>query len=309
MVNSSSRPARSAARSARSSTSSGVAHARCGAWSSLRPVLRPRLRARTAGLKGISGGFAAAASPRMVCSRPRTSFAVPRETPSAAGSFFSQTLMSPPVIKFSFHSPQCGRMNRRIRYSRLCVVRRPTSCCSPHWPIHSLTVISPAAGSDQVPVRTFASWSRPHSSAALLVSKPDWLSSPPGILYFTRHGRGPLPRFSTYAMTAAVSSLSERPCQRTGAGPVRQLPPGAAAAGHRPPRALGNDLSDIVIAEPEMLADKGAGNRPGRSLVTEPRLADAQDLGRLSRRVKLGHFELPNHYELISAVWGDLGRT
>ena len=49
------------------------------------PVLRPRLRGRTAGLKGISGGFAAAASPRMVCSRLRASFAVLRDTSSAGG--------------------------------------------------------------------------------------------------------------------------------------------------------------------------------------------------------------------------------
>ena len=206
MVNSSSRPASSAARSATSSTSSGVAHARCGVRSSLRPVLRPRLRGRTAGLKGISGGRAVAASPRMVCSRLRASSAVLRDTPSAAGSSRSHPAISSPVSEFSVRLPQYGRMNRRIRYSRFAVVLGPTSCRAVQRSIHSLTVISPAPGSVQVPARTFASWSRPQPSAACLVSKPDWLASPPGTLYFTRHGLGPLPRFSAYAISLLVTS-------------------------------------------------------------------------------------------------------
>jgi hypothetical protein len=37
------------------------------------------------------------------------------------------------------------------------------------------------------------------------------------------------------------------------------LSPGAAAAGHWLPGALGHDLRDIVIAEPEVLADEGTG--------------------------------------------------
>src|SRR5580704_10398980 len=200
MVNSSSRPASSAARSATSSTSSGVAHARCGLRLSLRPVLRPRLRGRTAGLKGISGGFALAASPRMVCSRLRASFAVLRDTCSLAGSLCSHTVISSPVSELSCLLPQYGRRNRRIRYSRLAVVLGPTSCMVFQRSIHSLTVISPAAGSVHAPARTFASWSRPQASAACLVSKPDWLASPLGILYLTRHGLGPLPRFSAYAI-------------------------------------------------------------------------------------------------------------
>ena len=178
--------------------------------SSLRPVLRPRLRGRTAGLKGISGGFAAAASPRIVCSRPRASFAVLRDMPSTSCSLCSQTVMSSPVSEFSFRLPQYGRMNRRIRYSRFAMVLGPTSCMACQRSIHSLTVISPAAGSVHVPARTFASWSRPQASAACFVSKPDWLASPPGIVYLTRHGLGPLPRFSAYAISTCYLLVDRR---------------------------------------------------------------------------------------------------
>src|SRR6266704_4446641 len=103
------------------------------------------------------------------------------------------------LFEMSCRTPQYGRMNLPIRYSRFSVVLRPTSCVAFQRSIHSLTVISPAAGSFHVPARTFASWSRPQTRAACFVSKPDSLASPPGTLYLTRHGRGPLPRFSAYA--------------------------------------------------------------------------------------------------------------
>src|SRR6185312_15042402 len=128
------------------------------------------------------------------CSRLRASFAVLRDTPSAAGSSRSHPAISSRVREFSVRLPQYGRMNRRIRYSRFAMVLGPTSCRAFQRSIHSLTVISPAPGSVHVPARTFASWSRPQPSAACLVSNPDWLVSPPGTLYFTRHGLGPLPR-------------------------------------------------------------------------------------------------------------------
>jgi hypothetical protein len=59
--------------------------------------------------------------------------------------------------------------------------------------------------------------------------------------------------------------------------------------GHRLPGALGHDLGDVVIAEPEMLADKRAGDRPRRGLSAEPGLADFQDLRSLSGCMKLSH--------------------
>ena len=93
-------------------------------------------------------------------------------------------------------------LTSRSCHSRFAVVLGPTSCRASQRPIHSLIVISPAPGSVQVPARTFASWSRPQPSAACFGSKPDWLASPPGTLYFTRHGLGPLPRFSAYAMSS-----------------------------------------------------------------------------------------------------------
>jgi len=138
----------------------------------------------------------------MVCSRLRASFAVLRDTSSVAGSLCSQTAISSPVSEFSCRVPQYGRMNRRIRYSRFATVLRPTSCMACQRSIHSLIVIAPAPGSVHVPARTFASWSRPQASAACFVSKPDWLVSPPGIVYLMRHGLGPLPRFSAYAISS-----------------------------------------------------------------------------------------------------------
>jgi hypothetical protein len=71
--------------------------------------------------------------------------------------------------------------------------------------IHSLTVIAPAPGSIHVPARTFASWSRPQVSAACLVSKPDWLASPPGILYLTL----PVPKTSSAQVGAVVGGSGD----------------------------------------------------------------------------------------------------
>ena len=65
--------------------------------------------------------------------------------------------------------------------------------------IHSLTVISPAAGSFQCARADLRLLVPSPDESCLLVSKPDSLASPPGTLYLTRHGRGPLPRFSAYA--------------------------------------------------------------------------------------------------------------
>jgi hypothetical protein len=76
-------------------------------------------------------------------------------------------------------------------------VLTPTSWVVSHRSIHSLTVTLPAFGSVHRPSRILASWSRPQASAAAFVSNPDSLVSRPlGSLYLTRHGAGPLPRFS-----------------------------------------------------------------------------------------------------------------
>jgi hypothetical protein len=87
------------------------------------------------------------------------------------------------------------------------------------------------------------------------------------------------------------------------------LSPGAAAAGHWPPGALGHDLRDIVIAEPEVLADECAGDRPRRGFGSQPRLADAQDLRGLSWRVKLSHFTTSYHYALLFFRQGDSSKS
>jgi hypothetical protein len=86
-------------------------------------------------------------------------------------------------------------------------------------------------------------------------------------------------------------------------------PPGAAATGQWLPGALGHDLRDIVIAEPEVLADERTGDRPRRGLGTQPRLADSQDLRGLSRRVKLSHFTAAHHYALLFFRQGDSGES
>ena len=116
-------------------------------------------------------------------------------------------------------------MNRRIRYSRVSTVLIPTPCRGIHRSIHWLTVIFPALGSVHRPSRIRASWSRPQVSAEALVSNPDSLVSMPlGSLYFTRHGFGPLPRFSAYAM------LSFGWCLPSSWPPARTGPPEAGQA-------------------------------------------------------------------------------
>ena len=112
-------------------------------------------------------------------------------------------------------------MNRRIRYSRWSTVLMPTSCMASHRSIHSPTVSLPAFGSVHRPSRILASWSRPQVSAAALVSNPDSLASMPlGSLYFTRHGFGPFPRFSAYAMCSplwmSLVVLAARPAGHAG---------------------------------------------------------------------------------------------
>jgi hypothetical protein len=77
--------------------------------------------------------------------------------------------------------------------------------------------------------------------------------------------------------------------------------------GHRLPGALGHNLRDVVIAEPEVLADERAGDRPRRGLGAQPRLADSQDLRGLSWRVKLSHFPAVYHYALLFFRQGGLG--
>jgi hypothetical protein len=52
----------------------------------------------------------------------------------------------------------------------------------------------------------------------------------------------------------------------------RLLAPSATSAGHGWPGTLGHDLRDVVITEPEVLADERTGNRPSRRLAAKPRL-------------------------------------
>src|SRR5450759_4882203 len=144
----------------------------------------------------------------MVHSRLRASRAVRLEIPVLAGSPFSHLVISSVLSELSGLLPQAGRRYRRMRYSRLFSVLMPTSCMDSQRSIHSLTAMLPAFGSAHRPSRILASWSRPHASAAALVLNPDSLSSmPPGSLYLTRHGCGPLPRFSAYATGAPPSRL------------------------------------------------------------------------------------------------------
>src|SRR5256885_212639 len=76
----------------------------------------------------------------------------------------------------------------------------PTSCMASHPSIHSPTVTFPPPGVVQRPSLIPASWSRPQGGAAALFTRPvSVVSVPFGSLSFTRHGRGPLPRFSAYA--------------------------------------------------------------------------------------------------------------
>jgi hypothetical protein len=148
-------------------------------------------------LYGINGGLVLAASPSIVPSSVRAARAVRGVIASRPGSAFSHLVISSVLRSPSAVSPQAGRMNLRIRYSRLSTVLMPTSCTASHRSIQSLSVSLPAFGSVHRPSRILASWSRPQLSAAALVSKPDSLVSvPSGSLYFTRHGCGPLPRFS-----------------------------------------------------------------------------------------------------------------
>jgi hypothetical protein len=114
------------------------------ARSSLRPVRRPRLRGRSAGVYGISGGRVAAASPSTVPSRVRAARAVRAEIPALAGRAFSHRVIPSVLSELSSLAPHAGRMNRRIRYSRLSCVLMPTSWMASHRSIHSLTVVFPA---------------------------------------------------------------------------------------------------------------------------------------------------------------------
>jgi hypothetical protein len=248
---------------------SGVAQMRCGARCSLRPVLRPRLRGLSAGLYGISGGLVAAASPRIVPSRAR---AVRGVMPSRSGSAFSHLVISSVLRSLSAVSPQAGRMNLRIRYSRLSTVLMLTSCTASHRSIHSLTVSLPAFGSVHRPERMLASWSRPQLSAAILVSNPDSLVSvPSGSLYFTRHGCQPFPRFSAYAMFVSP----------------RLRAPGVSSSGHAGgDRLPGPDSHDVRVAETQVLADERARNQPRGCLGLEPRLAHLENSGRFRDRMQ-----------------------
>src|ERR1700723_4557701 len=77
-----------------------------------------------------------------------------------------------------------------------------------------------------------------------------------------------------------------RPGSGSPACPGRLLAPSVTPACHGRPGALGNDLRNVLIAEPEVLANKRAGYCPGCGLAAEPRLTDAQDLGCFGRRVQ-----------------------
>src|ERR1035438_7782585 len=102
--------------------------------------------------------------------------------------------------------------------------------------------------------------------------------------------------------TPQLSSSSPAGCpsrsHRSGAVSLDRwlLTPGATPTGHGRPGALGHDLRDVVITEPEVLADERAGDRPGCGLAAEPRFADAQDLCCLSWRVKQSYLISSNHY-------------
>jgi len=78
-------------------------------------------------LYGISGGLVLAASPSIVPSRVRAARAVRGVIASRAGSAFSHLVISSVLRSPSAVSPQAGRMNLRIRYSRLSTALMPTS--------------------------------------------------------------------------------------------------------------------------------------------------------------------------------------
>ncbi len=197
MVKSSSRPDSSAARSATSKACSGVAHARCGSRSSLRPVRRPRLRGRSAGLYGISGGLVAAASPRMVPSRVRAARAVRAEIPVLAGRVFSHLVIPSVLSEFSSLAPP-GRADEPPDQVLAIVLRADADI------LDSQPSVDPFADRGLSCVRV--------GPAALpdpgfLVASPGERGSfgleaglagfpPPGSLYLTRQACGPFPRFS-----------------------------------------------------------------------------------------------------------------
>ena len=164
------------------------------------PAAGLRGRGCGAGGRGCRGSAVACAPRRRpgscTAGRGRRGPSAGRSLPGWAGRSPSSA-MSAVLSEFKRVLPHAGRMNRRIRYSRLSWVLMPTSCRGSQRSIHSSTVVSPAFRSVQRPSRIFDSWSRPQTRAAALVSKPDWLASCPlGSLYFTRHGRAPFPRFS-----------------------------------------------------------------------------------------------------------------
>ena len=194
MVKSSSRPVSKAARSA---TQEGLQ--RRGPHrlrAALKPAASPAaaVRGRIAGLSGISGGLAAAASPRIVPSRLRASRATRRETPVRAGMRVLPRGDLLAAERAQFVSGP-GRADESAgsgtRGCPRCWGRRPA--VASHRSIHSLTVIFLAFGSG--PAVLAASWipgrgptraRRPGSR--IRIHCPPCLK---GSLYFTRHGFGP----------------------------------------------------------------------------------------------------------------------
>src|SRR6266487_3864642 len=135
---------------------------------------------------------------------------------------------------------------------------------------HSLTVTCPDFGSDQRPSRILDSWSRPHPSAAALVSNPDLLCSiPSGAMNFTRHGAWPRPRFSAYAMHSP-----HLPRQNPS---VRPAPRSMAVCDDRPPGSGTHDLFDVIVAKAQVLADECARYRSRGGLCLQPGLANLQN--------------------------------
>ena len=240
----------------------------------------------------------------MVCSRLRASLAVRRDTPAAAGRPFSQTVICSPVSELSCRTPQYGRMNLPIRYSRFSVVLRPTSCVG-------LPAFDPIADRDLTRRRVVPC---ARADLRLLVPSPDescLLRLEAGLAGFAARDLvldAPRSRSLAAFLRVRHSSplrwavLSRGLALARVAWSGRLLAPGATSAGHGWPGTLGHDLRDVVITEPEVLADERTGNRPSRRLAAKPRFANPQDLCRLSWRVKLSHLVPSNHYKFFAAV-------
>jgi len=159
----------------------------------------------TAGLKGISGGVSGRrrVTEGSWCRQGRRAVLRPccGTCPRRRAAWRSQdddVLTGQRSLSFRFAPvlpDEPGGSGYSLGSAQRCL--RPTSCMACHRSIHSLTVIAGLLPDRSMcPARTFASWSRPPGELRgfCLVSKPDWLASPPGILYLTRPRSWPLGR-------------------------------------------------------------------------------------------------------------------